>query len=225
MKQPGKKAQAWGVAAKSEPRWPASLAIVVCALLNFALPGKFTMGPVWLVPLLEGAIVVPLTIASPRRLPQESRWSQIAAVVLIAFANLANFVSLGLLIREIVFNGKNLNGAELLVSSVAIWVTNVIVFGLWYWELDRGGPDDRLRPEHAAPDFLFPQMSTPGCATPSWTPSFVDYLYVAFTNATAFSPTDTMPLSPWAKMLMLVQATISLMTIAIVAARAVNILS
>jgi uncharacterized membrane protein len=225
MKQQGKQAQAWGVPAKSEPRWPASLAIVVCALLNFVLPGKFTMGPVWLVPAMEAAILLPLSIAAPRRVAHESKWSQIAAVALIALANLANVVSLVLLVRELVFNGKNITGPELLYSSVAIWLTNVIVFALWYWELDRGGPDDRLRSEHGAPDFLFPQMSTPGCTAGNWTPGFIDYVYVAFTNATAFSPTDTMPLSPWAKILMLLQALASLITIAIVAARAVNILS
>ena len=225
MKEPGKKAKAWGVAAKSEPRWPASLAVAVCALLNLVLPGKLSMGPVWLVPVLEGAILLPLSIAAPRRVAHESRTAQIAAVAMIAVANLANVVSLVLLVRELIFNGKNITGPQLLVSSVAIWLTNVIVFALWYWELDRGGPDERLRPEHAAPDFLFPQMSTPGCATTNWTPGFIDYLYVAFTNATAFSPTDTMPLSPWAKILMLVQALASLITIAIVAARAVNILS
>ncbi|MGP6157907.1 MAG: hypothetical protein ACLPYS_10470 [Vulcanimicrobiaceae bacterium] len=225
MSRQGKASRAWGVVAKSEPRWPASLAVVVCALLNLVLPGKFTMGPVWLVPVLEAAILLPLSIAAPRRLPEESRWSQIAAVALIALVNLANLVSLILLIRELIFNGKDISGPQLLISSVAIWVTNVIVFSLWYWELDRGGPDDRLRPEHEAPDFLFPQMTTPGCAPGDWTPGFLDYLYVAFTNATAFSPTDTMPLTPWAKTLMLLQASASLITIAIVAARAVNILS
>jgi hypothetical protein len=223
MKQP-RKPHAWGVPATSEPRWPASLAIVVCAALNFVLPGKFTMGPAWLVPVLEGAILVPLSIVAPRRVIDESRWSQIAAVALIAIVNLANLVSLVLLIRQIVFNAKTVTGPELLYSSIAIWVTNVIVFSLWYWELDRGGPDDRLRPEHEPPDFLFPQMVTPGCAARDWTPAFIDYLYVAFTNASAFSPTDTMPLTPWAKVLMLIEAATSLITIALVAGRAVNIL-
>jgi uncharacterized membrane protein len=223
--KPQGKAQAWGVAAKSEPRWPASLAIVVCAALYFVLPAKFTLGPGWLIPVLEGAILVPLSIAAPRRVIDESRWTQIAAVALIALANFANLVSLILLIRLLISNGKEITGPELLFSSVAIWVTNVIVFALWYWELDRGGPDDRLRPEHEPPDFLFPQMTTPGCAPGGWTPGFLDYLYVSFTNATAFSPTDTMPLTPWAKVLMLLQAAASLITIAIVAARAVNILT
>src|SRR6202035_3904532 len=100
----------------------------------------------------------------------------------------------------------------------------VLVFALWYWEIDRGGPDERSSPQHRQPDFLFPQMVTPGCASGNWSPGFLDYFYVAFTNAAAFSPTDTMPLTPLAKMLMLVQSAASLLTVALVAGRAVNIL-
>lgn len=216
---------AWGVAAKSEPRWPASLAVIVAAALNFLLPGKFTLGPPWFVAAVELAIVVPLTIVSPRRVMHETRPQQTAAVVLIAVANVANLASLVFLIHDLVSNSKSINGAQLLYSSVDIWVTNVIVFALWYWELDRGGPDERLKPAHREPDFLFPQMVTPGCTTDAWAPGFFDYVYLAFTNATAFSPTDTMPLTQWSKVLMLVQAATSLATIAIVASRAVNILS
>jgi uncharacterized membrane protein len=215
---------AWGGAALSEPRWPASLAVLVAAALNLVLPGKFTMGPSWLVPVLVIAILVPLSIAAPQRVPKEVRWQQVLAVLLIAVVNLANVVSLALLIQQLVVNAKAVTGLELLVSSAAIWVTNVIVFGLWYWELDRGGPDNRLRPDHAHPDFLFPQMIAPGCTEAHWSPRFLDYLYVAYTNATAFSPTDTMPLTQWAKSLFLVQSATSLVTVLIVASRAVNIL-
>jgi uncharacterized membrane protein len=215
----------WGTAAASEARWPASLAVLSAAALNFVLPKEYTMGPAWLVPTLVLVILIPLTLAAPRRVPREQRWQQLAAVGLIAIVNVANVVSLGLLIRQLVTNGKSVTGSDLLVSALAIWVTNVLVFGLWYWEIDRGGPDDRLRADHGAPDFLFPQMVTPGCATAGWSPKFIDYLYVAFTNATAFSPTDTMPLTPWAKTLMLVQSAASLATLAIVAGRAINILS
>ncbi|MBV9547646.1 MAG: hypothetical protein JOY61_25010, partial [Chloroflexi bacterium] len=109
-------------------------------------------------------------------------------------------------------------------SAMQIWLTNVIVFGLWYWELDRGGPSARVRADHREPDFLFPQMITPAVAPADWYPRFWDYLYVAFTNATAFSPTDTMPLTVVAKSLMTIQSIVSLLTVALVAARAVNIL-
>ena len=217
--------QAWGIASRKEPRWPASLAMLGAATLNFLLPGKFTLGPPWLVPLLELAILVPLYVSSPYRTANESRLQGIFANILIGIANVANIASLVYLVREIILNAKATNGTELIYSSAAIWLTNILVFSLWYWELDRGGPDDRLREDHAAPDFLFPQMVTPACAQATWTPQFVDYLYLGFTNATAFSPTDVMPLTGWAKMMMLAEAVVSLATITIVASRAINIIS
>jgi hypothetical protein len=115
-------------------------------------------------------------------------------------------------------------GRPLVYASVPVWLTNIIVFGLWYWELDRGGPAARRLPRHRQPDFLFPQMSTPGSA-PGWSPNFFDYLYTAFTNATTFSSTDTMPLTGWAKLLMALQSLASLVTVVVVVSRAVNILS
>ena len=216
---------AWGEPAAKESRWPASLAVIAAALINYLLPARYTLGPPWLMSILELAVLVPLTIFAPHRTIGESRLRQLAGIGLIALVNLANLASLVLLIQRLLYNGRAVQGPELLYSSLAVWTTNIIVFALWYWELDRGGPDDRLKRDHAPPDFLFPQMVTPGCTPTQWSPAFIDYIYVAFTNATAFSPTDTMPLTPWAKMLMLVQSLISLLTIALVAARAVNILS
>jgi uncharacterized membrane protein len=137
----------------------------------------------------------------------------------------ANVGSLLLLVHELLKPGNHMVGQRLIFSSASIWVTNVIVYALWYWELDRGGPQAREHERHRAPDFLFPQMVTAGCAPSDWAPQFIDYLYVAFTNATAFSPTDTMPLTPWAKTLMGIQSLVSLLTIVLVAARAVNILA
>jgi uncharacterized membrane protein len=189
------------------------------------LPGKFTLGPPWLVPLLEIAILVPLYISSPNRRADESRLQSTVANVLIGIANIANVASLGLLVHLILFDPKSTTGTQLFYSSVAIWLTNILVFALWYWELDRGGPDARLRHDHPAPDFLFPQMITPECAHPTWSPKFIDYLYLAFTDATAFSPADVMPLSGWAKMMMLAESLVSLATITIVASRAVGIIS
>ena len=220
-----KPAEAWGCVGPAEPRWHAAIAIVGAAGLNVLLPGKFTLGPPWLIPLIEMAILIPLLIVSPRRSPHEGKGVQIAAVTMIAIANAANVASLFFLIRELLFDSKNITGLALLYSSVAIWLTNIIVFALWYWELDRGGPHERMCEDHREPDFLFPQMVTPGCSVPDWTPSFIDYFYTSFTNATAFSPTDTMPLTPWAKSLFLIEAAASLATIAIVASRAINILS
>jgi uncharacterized membrane protein len=174
--------------------------------------------------VLAAILLVPLSIAAPRRRPNEPRWQATAAVAIIALMNLANAGSLILLIHYLL-HGTRATGGQLLVEALKIWLANVLIFSLWYWELDRGGPDERSSDDHREPDFLFPQMTTPACAPANWSPSFLDYMYVAFTNATAFSPTDTQPLTPWAKMLMLIQALISFLTVGLIAARAVNILS
>jgi uncharacterized membrane protein len=164
-----------------------------------------------------------LLLANPGQISKESSRLRMISVALIALISAANVVSLIELIHALLY-GSRAGGRPLVYASVPIWLTNVIVFGLWYWELDRGGPAQRQLPGHRGPDFLFPQMSTPGSA-PGWTPDFLDYLYTSFTNATAFSPTDTMPLTAWAKVLMMLQSLASLVTVAVVVSRAVNILA
>jgi hypothetical protein len=134
-----------------------------------------------------------------------------------------NIFSLALLVHLLV-RGHHERGRPLILAGVVLWITNVLLFGLWYWELDRGGPVERVEDPDAAPDFLFPQMSEPKFA-PGWTPTLIDYLYISFTNATAFSPTDAMPLTPAAKLLMSGQALTALVTVGLVVARAVNILN
>ena len=219
----------WGEQARSEPRWPASLAVAGSIALYVVLPKRLIagLGPRWLVPTLEGVLGVALLVASPRRMPRESIRLRSFAIVLIAFVNLANVVSLGQLVHELlaVHQHGAPGGRALIYASAPVWLTNVLVFGLWYWELDRGGPAARLRVSRRQPDFLFPQMTAPSATVPDWGPTFLDYLYVSFTNATAFSPTDTMPLTSWAKILMMVQSLASLLTVALVISRAVNILS
>lgn len=219
----------WGPPTSHEPRWPASLAVVAALVLYVTLPGKYVAGPSKvLLPVLEGALLLPLTFKGPHRHVEEAPWQRVSAIVLIALINLANIASLVLLVQAILYgphHGPRSNGIELMASALQIWLTNVIVFALWYWELDRGGPGARRHRHHREPDFLFPQMATPESAPSNWQPSFLDYVYVSFTNATAFSPTDTMPMTEWAKMLMAIQSLASLITIALVAARAVNILS
>jgi uncharacterized membrane protein len=217
----------WGGRANSEPRWPASLAVAVAIALYFALPDKVIngLGPRWLVPVFEGLLWAALLIANPR-LTRESRRVRPVAIVLIALVNMANVVSLGELVHELLsVHAHSASGRDLIYASVPIWITNVLVFGLWYWELDRGGPVARLQASRRQPDFLFPQMNAPDATTPDWTPKFLDYLYTSFTNATAFSPTDTMPLTAWAKILMMVQSLASLLTVSLVISRAVNILN
>jgi hypothetical protein len=207
----------------TESRWPASLAIVAALVLYVTLPTHLVLGPRWLVPALELALLIPLTFIAPRRTHDEAPWRRVAAIAIIAIINAANVASLVFLVNFLIHNRAT--GAELLYSSTAIWLTNIVVFALWYWELDRGGPRRRLSASPHNADFLFPQMVTADAAPPGWRPRFVDYFFIAFTNATAFSPTDALPLTASAKMLMAVQALTSLLTIALVAARAVNILS
>jgi hypothetical protein len=215
----------WGIASSSEARWPALLAVLVAVALQVVLPDRLIqgLGDRALVPSLEGALIVVILIANPGRITKGETRLRVVGLSLIGLITFANVVSLAELIHALLYVAKTA-GRPLVYASVPIWLTNVIVFGLWYWELDRGGPAARGLPEHRQPDFLFPQMSAPGCS-PGWTPRLLDYLYTSFTNATAFSPTDTMPLTAWAKLLMTIQAMASLLTVAIVVSRAVNILS
>lgn len=208
----------------TEHRWPALVAVVTAIALQVVLPTRVVagLGPRWLLPALEGVLLVALVVVNPGRISREESALRKLSMVLIAVITVANVVALGELVRALLEH-STAGGRALVFASVPIWLTNVIVFGLWYWELDRGGVAARLRSDHRAPDFLFPQMSTPGCS-PDWVPDFLDYLYTSFTNATAFSPTDTMPLTPWAKLLMMLQSLASLLTVALVISRAVNIL-
>jgi len=187
------------------------------------LPEKLTIGPGWVIPALEGALIIPLTLRAPYRRPEEARLIRLASLLLIALVNLANVASLVLLVHGVLSRGS-VSGRQLVFSGIQIWLTLILVFALWYWELDRGGPTIRGHPDQRRPDFLFPQMATPELRQPDWMPVFVDYLYVSFTNATAFSPTDTMPLTSRAKTLMLVESLASITTVVMVAGRAVNIL-
>lgn len=212
-----------GAGGRKEPRWPASLAVTAALVLYMTLPGKLTIGPGWVIPALEGALVIPLTLKAPYRHPEEARLIRLASLLLIALVNLANVASLALLVH-LVLSGGVVSGRQLIFSGIQIWLTLIIVFALWYWELDRGGPSIRGHAEERDPDFLFPQMATPELRQPDWMPAFVDYLYLSFTNATAFSPTDTMPLTPWSKVLMLAESLASITTVVMVAGRAVNIL-
>lgn len=207
-----------------ETRWPATIAVVAAIGLYLTLPDKLLLGPRWVLPALEAAILLPLTVARPHRHPGESGRSRIAAIILIGLTTVGNVASLGLLVH-VLLTGRLISGRTLIISAIEIYATNVIVFGLWYWELDGGGPGARLGRRSPYRDFLFPQMNSPEKAPPNWRPAFLDYLYVSLTNATAFSPTDTMPLTRRAKALMGVQCVASLLTVALVAGRAVNVLT
>ncbi len=206
------------------PYWPAQLAVLAAIGLQLLMPAKVTPGPRFLVPGLEAILLVGLAITTPRRNPAEFRRRRRFAIGLIALVSAANALSLALLV-EALLEGTKTSGRNLLFGALMVWLTNIIIFALWYWELDGGGPREREDPHPRPRDFLFPQMADPQILGPDWKPRFPDYLYLAFTNASAFSPTDAMPVSVMAKMLMLVQALISLLTVLLVAARAVNILA
>lgn len=214
----------YGYRSRGESRWPSFIAVGTALVLQAVLPGRLTVGPWWLVPALEAVLLIPLMIANPSRLSRQSRDMRLLSISLIALVNLANVVSLALLIHVLV-NGTKTNGKPLILAAVGIWLTQVIVFGLWYWEIDRGGPVARTLADHPPPDLLFTQMANPAVTKEPWVPTMFDYIYVSLTNSTAFSPTDTMPLTARAKTLMGAQSLISLATIAIVGARAVNILN
>jgi uncharacterized membrane protein len=211
---------------RAEPRWPVSTSVIVAIVLQALLSSNLALQPRWLIPALEGALLLALVVANPVRIERLSGRIRAASVALIALITAANAVSAALLIKAIVTSQVHTHNAPvaLLASGAAIWGTNVIAFALWYWEFDRGGPVLRLQGKRPYPDLLFPQMTTPELTPPGWGPRFVDYLYMSFTNATAFSPTDIMPLARWAKLTMLVQAGVSLSLGALVIARAVNII-
>lgn len=213
---------AWLRPALGEQRWSALAVIIVAIGLQIALPDEFVLRPRTAAPAVEGALCLVLVLSNPGRLDRPHPRLRRLSLLLIGVLAATNLVSTILLVH-VVISGTKVSALSILASGAAIWLTNVIAFALWYWEFDRGGPTARASAPRATPDFLFPQMSDPRL-DPAWRANFIDYLYVSFTNATAFSPTDTMPLSRWAKMLMLAQSLISVITVILVAARAINVL-
>ncbi|HEY2308877.1 MAG TPA: hypothetical protein VGI05_23630 [Streptosporangiaceae bacterium] len=216
---------AWVRKTPGERRWPVTASVVVAITLQLLLPPHLTEPlPRALLPVLEGALLVGLSIANPVRIERRGKPVRAASIALIVLMTIANAASAVLLIHAIVRGKPVTSAGPLLASGASIWTTNVIAFALWYWEFDRGGPVNRALGTSQLPDLLFTQMAVPELAPPDWEPRFVDYLYLSFTNATAFSPTDVMPMARWAKLTMLVQSAVSLAVGVLVIARAVNIL-
>ena len=177
----------------------------------------------WLLSVaLEAVLLVPLSLSWPRRRLQQLGLRREAVISLLALTSVANGLLVVMLIGSLV-TGSERSGGRLLLEAIVVWATNVIAFGLWFWAFDRGGPVRRLEPDPPPPDFQFPQLENPPLAEPGWRPHLIDYVYVSFTNSIAFSPTDVMPLTRWAKVLMLAESGLSAVTILLVAARAVNI--
>lgn len=204
-------------------RWPAIFALVALGLLYLSLPDRMTRGPGWLLLAVESPVILFLAVVHRINLPVHPRVLRAASLALLSLATVLVAAAVQLLLAELLA-ARGVNAKDLLGSAAALWCSNVIVFALWFWELDGGGPHRRHLSEPAQLDFLFPQQSGPGIGPPGWKPLFMDYLFVAFTNATAFSPTDTLPLSKRVKALMMIEALCSLLIVAVLAARAINIL-
>jgi uncharacterized membrane protein len=206
-----------------ESFWPPISAIIVATLLQASLPQR--VGQLrWVSVVLCLVLLVVFAFVNPRQIEQRHRPLRGVMLALVAALSIGNAISGAQLVIDLV-NGEGIRDAgTLLRTGGAIWLTNVIVFSLWYWLFDRGGPYARAQQQDPFPAFMFPQMEEHDFVPPGWKPEYVDYLYLAFTNALAFSPTDVMPLKHWAKLTMLVQSLVSLMIAVLVVARAVNVL-
>jgi hypothetical protein len=219
--------------AEIESRWEAAPAVLVVITLQALLAAVSYRGnwhlwnlPWWwwlVVVVPQAVLLVPLAWSRPRQQLEEIGKRRMFALLLFAVVGLGNAGSLIALIGSVVM-GHEKNGAQLIYKGITIWTTNMIAFGLWYWVFDRGGPVRRREENPPPPDFQFPQMENPQLAEPGWHPRLFDYIYVSYTNSIAFSPTDAMPLTRLAKVLMMVQSGASALTVLLVAARGVNIL-
>jgi uncharacterized membrane protein len=207
-----------------EKRWPVSLVLTATALLQTSLPEQYTLGGRFLGPAIEIALVVVLTLLNPSYILKHTSQLRNLALLLASVISLFNIFTIAKMISDLATGNWTRGAASLLLTGASVWLINVIATSLWYWEHDLGGPASRAQALQQHPSFLFPQMANPEFAEPHWRPTFVDYFYLSFTNASAFSPTDVLPLKPWAKILMMVQSVVSLTTLAIVIARAINTL-
>jgi hypothetical protein len=206
---------------RGEARWPMVGAVLAAIVLTILLPEEVRLGPRWLLPLFEGALLVVLIVGDPVTISRRSRLLRVTSIALVVVLVFGTLWATGQLIDD----GPETNSAtDLLEAGSLVWISNNIAFALLFWELDGGGAAARAhRTAGERLDLAFPQQLNPHVAPPNWQPRFIDYLYLGFTNATAFSPTDVMPLVPWAKMTMAIQSVISLAILGLVIARAVNV--
>ena len=216
----------------AERRWPMAVAVLAAVLLQVVTPHRGRVAGWWLFPVVEIALLIVIIVEDPHRIDEPSRVARLTTIALIVVMTVGTLSSVAVLMYDIitghlpsfVASNEKLNATNLLGRGAALWLTNVIVFSLWFWEYDRGGPVARASGSDAPASFAFPENATPELAPEGWTPRYPDYLYLAYTNATAFSPTDTLPVRTWAKMTMMAQSTLSLLIAILVVARAINVL-
>jgi hypothetical protein len=203
-----------------------ALAIIAVVAMHVALPAKYRINPPWALPAVLLLLLAVLIIGDPGRIDRQKPWLRTTTSVMIAFLTVANLFSAGRLVSAIltVNNVFASNPIALLATGTVVWITNVIAFGLWYWDLDRGGAAARAHRPQADPAFVFPEMQHTEYTSADWVPKFVDYLSLSFWTATAFSPTDVSAVKRWAKLLMMTDAVVSMAIGILVIARAVNIL-
>jgi hypothetical protein len=213
-------------AERGERWWPVALAIIAAAALHVALPARYRVQPAWVVPVVLLGLLAVLIVGDPGRIDRQKTWLRIVTGVVIAFLTVANLFAAARLVAEILTNNKLFaaHPGGLLAAGGVVWATNVIAFGLWYWDLDRGGAASRAHHPDRDPAFVFPEMQHTAYVPANWVPRFVDYLSLAFWTATAISPTDISAIKPWAKLLMMLEASCSIVLAALVIARAINVL-
>jgi hypothetical protein len=213
-------------AERGEHWWPIAAAIIVVAGLHVALPARYRVQPAWLFPTVLLVLLAVLIIGDPGRIDRQKAWLRVVTSAVIAVITLANLLAAARLVVEILTNNKLFanHPGGLLAAGAVIWATNVIAFGLWYWDLDRGGAAARAHHPYDNPAFVFPEMQHTDYVPANWVPRFVDYLSLAFWTATAISPTDISAIKPWSKLLMMMEAAGSIVLAALVIARAINVL-
>jgi hypothetical protein len=210
--------------AHRESRWPVSLTICAVIGAHLALAGDLSIEPSWLLPAVQVISLIVLLAAGPIEATPQAAHLHRLRLAIPALMSFATVFTLWYL-TDALLHGANVPAVRLLADALAVWLSSAVAFSLWYWQFDAGGPSARaIADAPRTPSFLFPQQVSPD-VVPGWRPMFGDYLYLSFTNQTAFSPTDTMPLAIWAKGLMAIQALISLVIGALVVARAVNIMA
>jgi len=208
-----------------ERRWPMASAVLVAIVLQVITPHTGRLVFWWVFPVLEVAALIAVIVRDPGRIDRRTRAARRTTLVLIALLTVGTLGSLVVLALDVVDTSySNVGATALLGRGAALWVTNVVVFSLWFWELDRGGAAERAAASKIPPSFGFPEEAMPELVPEGWMPRYPDYLFLSFTNATAFSPTDTLPVRVWAKMTMMVESVISLITAILVIARAINVL-